>query len=325
MIVSVIIPVYKVEAYLKRCVDSVLNQTYKDIEVILVDDGSPDNCPAICDEYATLDSRVRVLHKPNGGLSSARNAALDSQIDGDFITFLDSDDWIENDTIDYCVGLLNNYKADVVEYECVETREYKEHIKQPKENLSICDGDGILVEYLQREAYSVCMCLFKKQLFDGIRFREGKINEDIDCKYKVLQRCGKMIYSNQKKYFYFQAGDSISMGGLRRKDFDLYEAAEELNKLTQKSINEKIRFLGEVKKRRTAFSLLCKVSYYGIADKSLNKKELVKRLTTEHRKSVFVLLKSPMSLSRKVLAVLFALNYNLAEIAVRIMKRFLVY
>lgn len=323
--VCIIIPVYKVEKYLCRCINSVLSQTYKNLEVILVDDGSPDKCPAICDDYAAYESRIKVIHKKNGGLSSARNAALDSPIEGDYITFLDSDDWIERDTIEYCVNLINKYKADAVEFESEETRDYKEHSKQPKEKLVLCEGDQILEEYLRREAYSVCMCLFKRQLFDGVRFREGKINEDIDCKFKVLQRCKRMVYTNQKKYFYFQAGDSISMGGLKRKDFDLYEAAEELIKLTQDSPNKTICFLGEVKKRRTAFSLLSKIAYYGIADSSLNKKELVNKLTKEHRDNISVLLKSPMSFSRKGLAFLFALNYRVAEMAVRIIKRFLVY
>ena len=325
MKVSIIIPVYKVENYLCRCVDSVLNQTYKDIEVILVDDGSPDNCPDICEEYAKKDSRVKVIHKPNGGLSSARNAALDSELEGGYITFLDSDDWIENDTIDYCVNTLCANKADAIEFCCEETKEYKEHTRQPKENISVLEGKEILEEYLRKEAYSVCMCLFKKELFDGLRFREGKINEDIDLKYKVLQRCERMVYSNQIKYFYFQAGDSISMGGLKRKDFDLYEAAEELNKMTSVDDYGQIRFLGDVKKKRTAFSLLCKIAYYGVADASLNKDELVKSLTKEHRSNVKTLLKSPMSMSRKGLAVLFAINYHIAEAAVKVLKRFLVY
>ena len=96
-IITVIIPVYNVEKYLRRCIDSVLNQIYKHLEVILVDDGSPDGCPMICDEYAQRDSRVTVLHKKNGGLSSARNAALDSPLTGDYVTFVDSDDWIAPD------------------------------------------------------------------------------------------------------------------------------------------------------------------------------------------------------------------------------------
>jgi glycosyltransferase involved in cell wall biosynthesis len=323
--VSVIIPVYNVEPYLCRCVDSVLNQTYKDVQVVLVDDGSPDGCPAICDEYARRDSRVTALHKKNGGQSSARNWALDCPLKGEYVTFLDSDDWIENDTIEYCVNLMESHNADAVEYCCEETRDFKEHVHQPKEKLEVFEGKTILEENLRREGYSMCMCLFRKELFDGLRFREGKINEDIDFKYKALQRCKKMVYSNQKKYFYFQAGNSTSMGGLKRKDFDLYEAAEELNKMTSVDDYGQIRFLGDVKKKRTAFSLLCKIAYYGVADASLNKDELVKSLTKEHRSNVKTLLKSPMSMSRKGLAVLFAINYHIAEAAVKVLKRFLVY
>lgn len=323
--VCIIIPVYKVEKYLRRCIDSVLNQTYSNLEVILVDDGSPDNSSAICDEYARRDKRVIALHKENGGQSSARNMALNRPLSGDYITFLDSDDWIESDAIAYCVNLMKVHDVDVVEYSCVETREYKEHVNQSKEKLEIFEGENVLEENLKREGFSLCLCLLKKEMLEGLRFREGKINEDIDFKFKALQRCRKMVYSNQKKYFYFQMGDSTSMGGLKRKDFDLYDAAEELCKLTQQSNNKNIRFLGEAKKRRTAFSLLCKIAYYGVADQSLNKAELVRSLTKEHRGNVGILLKSPMSLSRKVLAVLFALNYHLAEFPIRIMKRFLVY
>ena len=323
--VTVIIPVYNVEKYLHRCVDSVLSQTYKKLDVILVDDGSPDACPQICDEYAARDSRVTGLHKKNGGLSSARNAALDSPLKGNFVTFIDSDDWIENDTIEYCMSILSESKADAIQYNVVLTREFQEHIKQPEQILDIYEGKDILEEYLRRGTYGVCRCLFRNDVIVNIRFREGKINEDIDFKYKVLQRCYRMVYSNQMKYFYFQAGNSTSMGGLVRKDFDLYEAAEELSKLTSNEEYGNIRFLGEVKKRRTPFSLLCKIAYFGVADPNLNKKELVKTLTKEHRNNVKLLLTSPLPFSRKILAVFFAINYNFAEFVITILKRFLVY
>ena len=105
--VSVIVPVYKVEAYLHRCVDSVLNQSFSDFELILVDDGSPDNCGAICDEYAQKDSRVHVIHKTNGGLSDARNAGIDwafANSDSQWLTFIDSDDWVHRDYLKLLLG-----------------------------------------------------------------------------------------------------------------------------------------------------------------------------------------------------------------------------
>lgn len=110
---SIIVPVFRVEKFLARCVDSILTQTYRNIEVILVDDGSPDNCPRICDDYSRVDTRVRVIHKLNGGLCSARNAGLDVA-NGDYITFVDSDDWIEPDAY---LGLMSKcieYQADIV-------------------------------------------------------------------------------------------------------------------------------------------------------------------------------------------------------------------
>lgn len=324
-LVSIIIPVYNVEQYLSRCLESVINQTYRNIEVILVDDGSPDNCPLLCDEYAKRDNRVRVIHKNNGGLSSARNAGLDSCVKGEYVTFIDSDDWIEDDTIEYCIKNLLNHGADAIQYKCYETPRYTTRIQQPKEVVRLFEGKSILENYLYEEAYSVCMSLIKESLFEGIRFREGKINEDIDFKYKVLQRSKKMLFSNQMKYYYFQAGNSISMGGLRKKDFDLYDAADALCELTNPDDYGKIRFLGRVKQCRTAFSLLCKIAYYGIADESINKKEIVSRLTSEHRKNTGTLLKSNMSLSRKVLAVLFYINYNVAELVVKMIKPFVMY
>ena len=112
--ISIIIPVYKTEPYLRKCVDSVLAQTYTNLEVILVDDGSPDDCGKICDEYAAKDSRVKVIHKENGGLSSARNCGLDVAT-GKYIGFVDSDDWIDPDMYETLLGLLLRYDADIAE------------------------------------------------------------------------------------------------------------------------------------------------------------------------------------------------------------------
>lgn len=323
--VSIIIPVYNVEKYLRRCVDSVLNQTYKNIEVVLVDDGSPDGCPVICEEYAQKDNRVKVIHKPNGGLSSARNAALDSPLVGDYVAFVDSDDWLELDTIEYCLDLVKNYHADVVQFEFYETDSEKNSVINKKERVETFEGKEILQQLMITGCWGVWGALYKTEVLGNVRFREGKINEDIDYKYKILNNAQRMVYSNQKKYYYYQSGDTISMGGLKRKDFDLYDAAEELYKLTQNEDFGTISFLGEVKRRRTAFSLLCKIAYFGVADPTLSKKELVRKLTKEHRNNVAILLKGNLSLNRKVLAVLFAINYNFTELIVRLLKKYLVY
>ena len=111
-LVSIIVPVYKVEPYIKECLDSILEQTYKDFELILVDDGSPDQCPAICDAYALADDRIRVIHKENGGLSDARNAGIDAA-QGEFLTFIDSDDMVAPEFLESLYALLVQYRADI--------------------------------------------------------------------------------------------------------------------------------------------------------------------------------------------------------------------
>ena len=110
---SVIVPIYNVEQYLKKCLNSIVNQTYKDLEIILVDDGSPDGCPQLCDEYASLDNRIKVIHKKNGGLSSARNAGLDIAT-GDYVTFVDSDDYLETDIYEKVINIFEDHSADIV-------------------------------------------------------------------------------------------------------------------------------------------------------------------------------------------------------------------
>lgn len=323
--ISVIIPVYNVEAYLRRCVDTVINQTYKNLEIILVDDGSPDNCPAICDEYASRDKRVRVIHKTNGGVSSARNAALDSDLTGDYVTFVDSDDWLAIDAYEYCIKLIHYTGAEVVQFARSLANDTKILTKAPKkEKWTVFEGKEILQHYMSTTtttgSYAVWRCLFLRQLIGENRFRDGKINEDIDWKYKVLERCNIMVDSNQIKYFYYQSGSSLSGAPLKKRDYQLREAAELLFELTKNEKYGTIAFLGKVKKARTAFSLLCKIAYYGIGDTDINKENVVKDLTVEHRGNLPILLKSPMPFSRKILALSFAINYSLTEFFIRLAK-----
>lgn len=324
--ISVIVPVFNVESYLHRCVDSILSQTYQAFEVILVDDGSSDASPGICDEYAIRDNRVKVIHKQNGGLSSARNAGLNYGLTGSFVAFIDSDDWIERDTFEYGISLLAQSDSDAVQYALRLTDNPDKPIIQPKEVLYHFVGKDIIQYYMRHSTkdsaeYSVCIGLYHRRLFDQLRFREGKVNEDIDFKYHLMFRCKSMVVSNQIKYNYFQSGNTISAGGLKKQDFQLREAAEILESLTEKESYGSIASLGRVKKARTAFSLLCKIAYYGIADSSINKKTIVSELTVEHRRNMWVLLSSPISFSRKCLVVLFSISYPMAEGIIKLIKR----
>lgn len=324
--ISVIIPVYGVEKSLDRCVESVVKQSYTDLEIILVDDGSPDNCPKMCDEWASRDSRIRTVHRKNGGLSSARNTGL-SMARGGYVTFVDSDDWIAPDTIEYCIKLLKMNDADLVQYQIYETSVESYAVHQPKEKIVIWDNRNKIMQFYMMSTttgvggdYSVCQCLFPKWALEGEIFRIGKINEDIDFKYRILSKCKKMVVTNQYKYFYRQGEVTTSMGGLKKKDFDLYEVGSILAELTSKETYGEIAFLGKVKQARTPLSLLCKIAYFGVADSSINKDEVINKLMKEHRDNVGILLKAPIPLSRKVLTLLFAINYKLAKTCIKLVK-----
>lgn len=325
-LISIIIPVYNVEKYLHRCVDSVLNQTYKNIEVILVDDGSPDGSPAICDEYEQKDSRVKVLHKQNGGLSSARNAGM-AIATGEYIGFVDSDDWIEPSMYQVCYDLIEQNKADMAKVgRCISTGENNKTSNSSTPKIEIYTDKEILQYYMTTTttttgSYAVWRSVYRADILYGLTFRDGKINEDIDFNFKAYSKCKKIVVTSQELYYYYQNIESLSNGGLKTKDFDLREAADILCDLTSKETYGSIAFLGKVKQARTAFSFLCKIAYFGISDPTIDKKEMVQKLTAEHRKNVGVLLKAPLPLSRKVLSILFAINYKLTETAIHIAQK----
>ena len=321
--ISVIVPVYNVEDYLKRCVNSLINQTYSNIEVLLIDDGSTDSSGKLCDEISITDNRIIVIHKQNGGLSSARNTGIKNS-SGEYITFIDSDDWIALDTYEYSIKLMKQFSADCVQYDYIMVSN-DNPIKQRKEDVKCFKGKEILQYYMESTtrtgSYSVCRCIFASEILKGLTFREGKINEDIDFKYKALSCCQKMVVSNQYKYFYFQSGDSLSFGGLKRRDFDLYDAANELVKMTEMETYGSISFLGRVKQARTPLSLLSRIAYCGIDDDSIDKVELVKKLQSQLQKTVPTLLKSPIPLSRKILTILFSVNYTFTEKLIHILRK----
>lgn len=323
-LVSVIVPVYNVEKYLYRCVDSIRNQTHTDLEIILVDDGSTDRSGVLCDEMAKADPRIRVVHKKNGGLSSARNVGMAAST-GAYVGFVDSDDWIAQDTYEYLLKLVGDNGAEIAEINCRNATEFTIDPGKGDERIKILKDKDILQNYMTAitttGVCSVCSCIFQRGLLKELSFREGKINEDIDFKYKALQQCKVYVKSSLVKYFYFQSVGSTTTSGLRKRDFDLYDAAAELRHLTCRETYGTICFLGEVKEKRTAFSLLCKIAYYGISDSSIERKEIIRELTKEHRKNLPVLLKAPLPLSRKVAAVLLAIHVKVLEILLAAVKK----
>ena len=209
--ISVIIPVYKVENELKRCVDSVLNQTYKNLEILLIDDGSPDNCPKMCDEYAEIDSRIRVIHKENGGLSDARNAGLEVA-QGEYIAFIDSDDWVEDDYIEILYTNAIKEKADIsiigftMVWDGGKIRRFSRD-----EEYYVFDREQAIRELLIQSKFfcMVCQKLYKAYIFQNIRFPVGKLYEDVAISMPTFLKAKKVVVSGKTKYNYYQRKTSI--------------------------------------------------------------------------------------------------------------------
>ena len=199
IILSVIIPVYDVEATLDHCVESVLAQNVDDMEVILVDDGSPDNCPRLCDEWAERDSRIIVIHKNNGGLSDARNVALDIA-NGQYVTFVDSDDWLSDNTLAPLLGNLGN--CDLLEYSIEGRLQLQNRIY-----------DNVDEYWITERAYThtyACNKIYRKDLFDGIRYPKGRIFEDAYTLPPLLRKCNKIRTSSHGYYHYTRNPQGIT-------------------------------------------------------------------------------------------------------------------
>lgn len=221
-LVSVIIPVYKVEKYLPMCVDSVLNQSYRNLEVILVDDGSPDNCPAICDEYAKKDKRIRVIHQKNAGLSMARNAGLDI-CTGDYITFVDSDDLLHAAFVARLVAACEENQADaaVGVFERAKQEENLLKCSAPRENPPVRILSGRDANWLMYQQWSewVRMVtawgkLFRRELLETERFPDVKLHEDEALIYKLLYRSRQVAMVDGALYLY-----TANQGGLMANRF----------------------------------------------------------------------------------------------------------
>ncbi len=209
-LISIIIPVYKVEVYLKKCIESVINQSYQNLQIILVDDGSPDNCGNICDEYCAKDSRIEVIHKSNGGLSDARNVGI-SKAKGEYIGFVDSDDYIEKSMFSDLYNLLIEHDADVsiCNFYVVENGELI--LKNKNTGIKEYDKIRILEEVLldkniQSYAWNK---LYKKSLFDNVKYPLGKKYEDIGTTFYLLEKCNKVVISGKPEYYYVVRKDSI--------------------------------------------------------------------------------------------------------------------
>ena len=284
-LISVIIPVYNVESYLRECVESVINQTYENLEIILVDDGSTDSSGEICDEYLDKDSRITVIHQKNGGLSAARNAGLDA-CEGDYVYFLDSDDYIDSNALSSLIDIAEKEKSDIVFFDAVsfaDTDDFEvkqNYIRKNKYNTG--SGKAVFAEMTKNKEFhsAVPLLLLKKSFLTakGLRFKEGILFEDMVFTYqalslaKTVSQCAQSLYhrryrkdsimtsaKNQKHFsscvevYRLNADftinpDSVQESFVCRCAFNVFNVYEKLNKADKKACkNELVKFKKEIR------------------------------------------------------------------------------
>ena len=221
-LISVIVPVYKVEDYLGRCVDSLLNQTYENLEIILVDDGSPDRSGAICDDYAARDPRIRVIHKPNGGLSSARNAGIDIAR-GEYLGFVDSDDWMDLHTYEWMMDMALSENVKLV---CAGRYDYSSWTGERTKGLCPTRREVISGEELAKRIFlwkdvdsAAGDKLYHRSLFEDLRYPLGVVSEDLPVTYRTALKADKVGMLDKPVYYYFHRDGSITTASFSPRAF----------------------------------------------------------------------------------------------------------
>lgn len=322
-LISIIIPIYKVERYLERCVKSVLSQTYQNLEIILVDDGTPDNAGIMADNFAKTDSRIKVIHQKNAGLGAARNTGIRNAT-GKYISFVDSDDWIAPCMIEYLYRLISTNNADYASIKMHITPDEIYEIEQPKEEIKLLSGDDMFRLFFRISSpdinYCTCDKLFRADIVRKIQFIEGKRFEDIDYCYKIINECNLAVISNQIYYFYFVNTAGISNGELKPADFDLLDIWKIIVSDCDSNL-PKYEEYARYNYIRAHFGLIGKAAKCGVSEKFTDWTQQKKELVSVLRKNKRFLLRGNLPLSRKVALVLCCINPVLLEVTYKLFRK----
>lgn len=303
--ISVIVPVYKSEKYLDRCVQSILNQTYQDFELILVDDGSPDNSPLLCDKWAENDSRVYVMHKENGGASSARNAGL-KIAKGNWIAFADSDDWLDRTALKTLYDLANQYNVPMAIGGMRVVQEYTDAQTVAKQETVVLSRADLMSRFFrlngEPDTHSVCATLIRRDILEAYHFIEGKMNEDVEACYYLARKCEGAVYTNKPVYFYFKNVEGVTNSGFSKKKLDLLDVWDIVQKQVEQ-FTPGYSYACEMNCKRARFTLLTQMSLNGYDHHDPFMVETKRKLKREVRRAFWELMKWKMPISRKVLLV----------------------
>ena len=303
--ISVIVPVYKAEQYLDRCVKSILEQTYPDFELILVDDGSPDGSPILCDKWAEKDSRVHVIHKKNGGASSARNAGL-AIAKGKWVFFSDSDDWIDNKALETLYRMVNEYGVSMAIGRIQVVEENIDRNAALNENIYMLSLENLLDRFFrvngEPDTHSVCATLIRRDILEDYHFIEGKMNEDVEACYYLARKCEGAVYTSKPVYFYFKNVEGVTNSGFSKKKLDLLDVWDIVQKQVEQ-FTPGYSYACEINCKRARFTLLTQMSLNGYDHHDPFMVETKRKLKREVRGAFWELMKWKMPISRKVLLV----------------------
>ena len=234
-LISIIVPVYNVEKYLKKCVDSIINQTYKNIEIILVDDGSTDSSGKMCDDYKKVDKRIKVYHKKNGGLSDARNYGIDKS-KAKYVGFVDSDDFITEDMYEILYNSIKKYDADISLARVIDCYDDIPEINNTDAKDCLFNKEEAIKKVMEAEEVSVHAVskLYKKELFNDLRFEVGRTTEDGIIMIELLDKCNKIAYNSSCVYYYIHRENSITTRKFNEKTgYDVIYAYEKNKKIIE--------------------------------------------------------------------------------------------
>ena len=283
--ISVIVPVYNVEQYLERCVDSIINQTYTNLEIILVNDGSTDNSGKLCDELAKKDERIRVIHKENGGLSDARNRGID-EAESDLVGFIDSDDYIDSDMYEVLLKNLNNTDADLSMCALYDVYNNTPEAQVANKETWELSSEQAIKMVMEAKILSVTAVnkLYRKSLFSDLKFEVGKIAEDAFIMVKLLDKCKKIVATNEKKYYYVHRENSITTQKFSTKFLNVIEAYEQNSNIILEKY-PKLKDVAQTRMNWACFYVLDRL----LLDDNYNDKELENKLISylkNHRKDI---------------------------------------
>lgn len=311
--ISIIIPCYNAEKYIDRCIKSVMNQTYRNLEIILVNDGSTDGTGVLLESYRKRDIRIFVLKQENRGAGAARNAGLDVAR-GKYVGFVDSDDWIEPDMYEYLKNLMDTGGADIAACDYISADKYYLKKNDKQERIVILNHKELMRKFFrmhgEKSCYSVCNMLYKTETINGVRFPEGAITEDLFFNYRVYANCNKYICSNIKKYYYFYNAEGVTRKELGKKDLALLHNWDIIVEDTKKNNIEMLEY-ASMNRWRADFTLLSKAFLYGYDKKEISE-EKIKELVThvkEHQKNLMH--SGMLNWKRKLLLILICCRYSL--------------